>query len=189
MSSPEQLQGNSESNVEAQTTSSERSEQLKERLEKVGEQSPETHTERVESARQETKEIFAKEPGKERKGVEPHSSPSSVRHITKADKKVSYKKTMDVIRTEMSTPSRTFSKIIHTPFVEKSSEVLGSSLARPNAILAGSFTALLLVMGIYVIARTFGYRLSGFETIGAFILGWIIGIIFDYIKIMITGKR
>lgn len=187
MNNPEQLQS-TESNIEAQKAAGERSEQLKNNLEKTGEQSPEAQAERVQSARQEAKEVFAKEAGKERKGAEPSGSAGAVRRVTKLEKKVSYKKTMTVIRADMSAPSRTFSKVIHTPFIEKSSEVLGSSLARPNAILAGSFTSLVLVMGIYVIARTFGYQLSGFETIGAFVLGWAIGIIFDYVKVMATGK-
>lgn len=188
MNSPEQLRG-AESNVETQNAAAERSEQLKDRLEKAGEQSPEAHTERIESARKDAKEVFAKEAGKEHKGAEPSGSAGAVRRVTKLEKSASYKKTMTIIRAEMNAPSRTFSKIIHTPFVEKSSEVLGSSLARPNAVLAGSFTSLVLVMGIYVVARTFGYRLSGFETIGAFVLGWILGIIFDYVKVMATGKR
>ena len=96
---------------------------------------------------------------------------------------------MKHIQGEMSAPSRTFSKVIHAPFVEKSSEVLGSSLARPNAILAGSFAALVLVSFVYIVSRTFGYRLSGFETIAAFGFGWVIGITYDYIKIMVTGKK
>ncbi|MBC7746795.1 hypothetical protein H7Y40_02315 [Pedobacter sp.] len=186
MNSPEQLHG-AESNVEIQGAAGERSEQLR-NLEAAGEQSPENQTERVDSARQETKEVFAKEAGKERKGAEPSGSAGAVRRVTKLEKKASYKKTMTIIRSDMNAPSRAFSKVIHAPFVEKSSEVLGSSLARPNAVLAGSFTALVLVMGIYVVARTFGYRLSGFETIGAFVLGWAVGIIFDYVKVMTTGK-
>lgn len=189
MNSPEQEPRGAESISEVENAAGERSEQLKDLLEKAGEQSPESQAERADSARHEAQEIFSKEPGKERKGTEPSGSAGAVRRVSKAEKKASYKKTMTIIRSEMSAPSRTFSKVIHTPFVEKSSEVLGSSLARPNAILAGSFTSLVLVMGIYVIARTFGYRLSGFETIGAFVIGWIVGILFDYVKVMATGKK
>jgi hypothetical protein len=96
---------------------------------------------------------------------------------------------MKHVRSEMSLPARTFSKVIHQPVVEKSSEILGSSLARPNAILAGSVSALILVTLTYLIARTFGYQLSGFETIGAFVLGWLIGIIYDFVKIMAAGGQ
>lgn len=188
MSSPEQLRG-SESTVETQGAAQERSEQLRDRLEATAEQSPEQRAERIESAREDAKEVFAKEAGKERSGSDPSSQVTAVRKITKLEKKASYQKTMRIIQSEMSAPSRAFSKVIHTPFVEKSSEILGSSLARPNAVLAGSFTALLLVSAIYIIARTYGYQLSGFETIGAFVIGWVLGILYDYIKVMVTGKR
>jgi hypothetical protein len=34
-----------------------------------------------------------------------------------------------------------------------------------------------------------GYPLSGFETIGAFALGWMLGIVFDFFKVMVTGRK
>lgn len=106
----------------------------------------------------------------------------------KLQEKVNFNRTMQEARTHMSAPSRTFSKVIHTPVVEKTSEVVGSTVARPNAILAGSVAAFILTLGLYLIARYYGYPLSGFETIGAFILGWVIGILFDYLRVMITGR-
>ena len=58
-----------------------------------------------------------------------------------------------------------------------------------NAILAGSFSAFVCVTAVYVIAKNYGYPLSGFETIAAFIIGWILGQAFDFMRTMITGKR
>ena len=91
-------------------------------------------------------------------------------------------------RREMSAPSRAFSKLIHTKAVEKSSEAVGSTVARPNAILSGSIMAFVLTAGLYFWAKYVGYPLSGFETIGAFIIGWLIGMIIDFTRIMFTGK-
>lgn len=104
------------------------------------------------------------------------------------DREASYRKTLAHIGTELSPHERLFSKAIHNPAVEKASEALGSTIARPNAILAGSFTAFIAVTAVYVIARNMGYPLSGFETIGTFILGWTVGIIYDYVRIMVSGK-
>jgi len=42
---------------------------------------------------------------------------------------------------------------------------------------------------IYLFARHYGYPLSGSETIAAFILGWVMGLLFDYLRVMITGKK
>lgn len=100
-----------------------------------------------------------------------------------------FQKTMQEVRTEMSTPSRAFSKVIHNKAIEKASDVVGNSVARPNAILSGAIAAFILTLGVYLLAKNLGYPLSGFETIGAFILGWILGLIFDFLKIMITGRK
>ena len=109
--------------------------------------------------------------------------------ITRKDKEKIFKKTMSTIQTEMSSPSRNFSKVIHSPVVEKTSEVVGGTVARPNAILSGSITAFLFTLALYLIARFNGYPLSGTETIAAFALGWLCGTAFDALRIIITGKR
>lgn len=101
----------------------------------------------------------------------------------------SYHKTMKRVQTEMSAPERVFSKVIHNPTVERTSEIIGSTVARPDAVLSGSIFACILVLGFYALARYNGFSLSGFETIGAFIVGWVLGIIFDFLRVMITGKR
>lgn len=185
MSTPETLH-TSERTAETQAAAAERAEELKNR-ERSSERSAESNETRLETAREAAEQVFAKEAGKERGSAE-SVSPVALHKATKADKQAVYRQTMAHIQKSMSAPSRAFSRVIHTPFVERSSDVLGSSLARPNAILAGSFSALLLVSIMYVVARTFGYQLSGFESIGAFVIGWIAGILFDYVRVMTTGK-
>ena len=187
MSNPETL-STRESTVEAQNTAAERSAELQKSAERSVEASPESQAERANDARKETEAVFAKEANKESKpGGEPTAM--AIRRVTKQEREASYEATMKHIRKEMSPPARVFSKFIHVPVIEKSSEIIGSSFARPDAILAGSASALILVSLTYVIARTFGYRLSGFETIGAFLLGWIIGLIYDYVKVMATCRK
>ena len=96
---------------------------------------------------------------------------------------------MKQVQSELPAPQRAFSKIIHNPVVEKTSEAVGKTIARPNAILAGSVVAFFAVLAVYLIAKNLGYVLSGFETIAAFIVGWLIGILYDYLRVMITGKK
>lgn len=111
------------------------------------------------------------------------------RETTGQERKIAYREIMSETQSQLSPASRTFSKIIHNPVIEKVSETVGKTVARPNAILAGSVSAFIIVLATYLVARYFGYQLSGFETIGAFIFGWILGIGFDFLKIMITGRR
>ena len=96
---------------------------------------------------------------------------------------------MKQLQSELKPSQRAFSKFIHNPVVEKTSDAVGSTVARPNAILAGAVTAFILVLAVYLIAKFYGYTLSGFETIGAFIVGWILGLLYDFFKVMITGKN
>jgi hypothetical protein len=101
----------------------------------------------------------------------------------------SFKETMQSVERDLSPPERIFSKIIHNKTVEAASDAVGTTVARPNAILAGSICAFVLVLAVYLTARHFGFALSGFETIAAFVIGWIIGIVFDFLRVMISGKR
>ncbi|RWZ78493.1 MAG: hypothetical protein EOT05_01925 [Candidatus Microsaccharimonas sossegonensis] len=109
--------------------------------------------------------------------------------ISKKEKNASYKKHMKQLQAELPPAQRAFSKFIHAPIVEKASEIIGGTVARPNAVLSGAVVAFVLVLAVYLIAKYFGYVLSGFETIGAFIIGWVIGILYDYFKVLVTGKK
>lgn len=166
------------------------SDQPRASYEDVGEQMPdniesatEARAEALESAiSAETVELSKPPEAK----PETHNKSGSV---SKKDRELSYSRTMQEVQGHMSAPSRAFSKVIHNRAIEAGSEVIGKTLARPNAILAGSLTAFILSFAVYMIAKTLGYPLSGFETIAAFILGWVIGILFDYFKVLITGKK
>lgn len=109
--------------------------------------------------------------------------------ISKKQKEASFKRQMKEIQASQPPVSRAFSKVIHNKVVEKTSDIVGATIARPNAILAGAATAFVLTLIVYVTAKVLGYALSGFETIAAFIIGWVAGIIYDYLRIVITGKK
>ena len=105
------------------------------------------------------------------------------------DLEANFDATMNEARAHMSTPSRAFSKVIHNKAVESVSSAVGGTVARPNAILSGAVFAFVLTLAVYLLAKNLGYPLSGFETIGAFIVGWVLGIVYDFLKVMITGRK
>jgi len=109
--------------------------------------------------------------------------------VNKKQREKSYKQTMQHVQNELPPNSRAFSKIIHNKTIEKTSDIVGNTIARPNAILAGAFVAFLFTLVTYTIAKTIGYALSGFETIAAFIVGWIVGVIYDYFRVLFTGGK
>lgn len=170
------------------STAQERSKEL---LDRQPEKNETKHDNKAELAaeRSNVESLFAAEKSAgEKKKAHLDSGSTTYRPASKSDKNKSYKKTLDHMQEHLSIGEKTFSKFIHNPVVEKPSELVGSTVARPNAILAGSFVAFISVMTIYVIARNMGYTLSGFETIGAFIFGWSLGLIFEYARAAFSGK-
>lgn len=109
--------------------------------------------------------------------------------VSKEGKQMEYEKTMHSIQSQVSKPSQSFSKIIHRPVIETTSQIIGESIARPNAILTGSISALITVSGLYILANYNGFQLSGFETIGAFAIGWLLGMLLDLLGIIFRRKR
>lgn len=74
---------------------------------------------------------------------------------------------------------RLFSAFLHQDVVSPASDILGSTLARPNAILFGAIFSFIATLLIYLLSKNLGYSMSGFESVGAFLVGWTVGNIFD----------
>lgn len=164
----------------------EQRDQLKQRLEH--EVTPAAEHE-VESARHEALEKAVSSEREKRMEKTEKDPTHEHRPLNKREKNVSFDTTMREARSQMPAASRVFSSIIHNPAVEKISDVAGGTIARPNAILSGSVFAFLFTLVIYLTARYYGYPLSGTETIAAFLLGWIVGLIIDYLRLIVFGKK
>ena len=95
---------------------------------------------------------------------------------------------MDETTREMPYYRRIFSRFIHLRWVAYFSSLLGSTVARPNAILFGAIASFSLTLIAYLLSKNLGYRLSGFEPIGAFLVGWVAGILFDVIASMLKNR-
>ena len=156
-----------------------------EQLERRAEQAAERQHEKLDDARHEALEQAE---ARETTKAEKPSTPETPRQITKADRTDSYRKTMEKMQSELPPASRTFSKVIHNPAVEKTSEAIGSTVARPNLIIAGALGAISSVV-IYFVARHYGYVLSGSETIILFGCGWVIGAIIEYARVGFLNKK
>lgn len=190
MANQEQLQHTPEhektSPDELERISAERRAELHEKLKEDAEKSREN----LYEARQEALERAQTHEKESVKREKRETSPAERRRpMSKKERDASFKTTMKEVQSQMSAPSRVFSKVIHNKVVEKTSEAIGSTVARPNAILSGAIFAFLLTLGVYIVAKNLGYPLSGFETIGAFALGWVLGVVYDFVKVMVTGRK
>lgn len=187
--SPEQLPQNPERSAESKA---ENKYELYERPETAAEIASIESAERLEKrARAEAMEtaVSVERKGMEQKRPTESTKASARKAASKQAKEASFKRQMGRIQAEMKPTERAFSKFIHNKAVEKISDVLGATIARPNAILSGAIMAFVAVLVVYIVAKNLGYVLSGFETIGAFIAGWVIGVVYDYLRLIITGKK
>jgi hypothetical protein len=168
----------------------ERQEELRQHFEKIEQKTPEQDAEKLQ--REALEKASSIEQDKVREVAQeatPEKEKPRAGRRSKKELETSYNATMDEVRTHMSPSSRAFSKVIHNKAVERASNAVGSTVARPNAILSGAVFAFVLTFAVYLLAKNLGYPLSGFETIGAFVLGWVLGILYDFLKVMITGRK
>lgn len=189
MASPEQLNNGVEQKTDVSEAASERLEQILKKAEQTPESNEVAQEKKVESAKEQALEKAISAEKKNAAEKEPKDSGRRHGVVSKKEREKSFKRQMTAVQSHMSLPQRTFSKFIHNKAVERTSEFVGSTLARPNAILSGAVFAFFLVLGVYLFARYYGYVLSGFETIGAFIVGWVLGIVYDYVRLLVVGKK
>jgi len=185
----EKFTNNKENDTEVQKPAYEHIEKQADSPEAAVELSPRDIEARTERIRLEAMESAVSTESKVKNKSEKETTSSRRGPLGKKQREKSFKQTINQVQSQLPANSRVFSQIIHNKSVEKVSDVLGSTIARPDAILAGAFVAFILTLLTYTVAKTIGYALSGFETIAAFIIGWLIGIIYDYLKILITGKK
>jgi hypothetical protein len=98
------------------------------------------------------------------------------RNLLFIDHKINYRETLASVQRKLSPVSRSFSQVIHTPAVEKTAEVLERTVARPSVVLGATWTALIVGSMFYLIARHYGYALSGSELLFSFVIGALIGL-------------
>lgn len=154
------------------------------------ERAAETERKSVEEARKDIEKLQEKERAEAPKSEKLVKNKEKLnRTPTRKDRATSYQKVMQEVELHMTPAQRTFSRFIHHPAVERTSEVVGATVARPAAVLSGALFAFIFTLAIYSIARIYGYPLSGAETIAGFIVGWLVGNVFDYFRTLITRKR
>lgn len=164
----------------------ERAAEIERNLEKAAEKST---GENIETAREKALELAQdkkeQQPANkvESQEAHPRSKP------TKRQLDDNFNRSMSAIRKDMKPASRAFSKVIHNRAVAKASDAVASTIARPNLIIAGGLGTIILCSAVYLVAKNYGYVLSGFEAIGTFILGWCIGAIIEFARVGFINQK
>ena len=106
--------------------------------------------------------------------------------IHQADK--DFTAVMSEVTQDMPRYRRYFSTFIHSTSGWTIGDFLSKTIARPNAILFGAVCSFVVKIAVYLLSKNFGYSLSGFESIGAFLVGWVAGILFDVLSTLMKKK-
>ena len=158
-----------------------------ERLKELAEQTPELGQDNQAERAEEARETLAKHEPTEPVERADSETPSSTLSDT-LDRVLNYRQTMASVQRRLSPASRSFSKVIHNKGVESTSEALEKTVMRPSVTLGATWTALIVGLIFYLTAHYYGYRLSGFDMIGALIIGGILGVILEWL-IRLLRKR
>lgn len=114
---------------------------------------------------------------------------NGAQHRSSHAKDTAFDHTMQQAQSHMNKPQRLFSRFIHIKFIASISDIVGGTIARPNTILYGALSVLVLTAVFYTAAKVYGYNLSGAESVAAFFLGWLIGMTIDYTQVLLRGGR
>lgn len=105
-----------------------------------------------------------------------HSSHSHPVIINKQLKDMAFSRSMTRTRKKLSRSSRVFSKVVHNSAVDKSSEFVGKTIARPSGMLTGAFLAFIGTSALLWITRHYGYTYNYLMVIILFAGGMILGL-------------
>ncbi len=162
---------------------------IRDRIEREGLESAKNPEDKAD-AHKAASELADKADKKKETEIKVHAEKHNYRGApSKKQLRESFDNQMKAVRDELGLGGKITSKIIHSPFIEAVSNFVSSTLARPNALLSGSITAFIAVTVLYILAKHYGFQLSGFETIGAFILGWIVGTFYDYLVTIFRRRK
>jgi len=96
--------------------------------------------------------------------------------VNKQLKDMAYSRALVRTRKHLSAPSRLFSKAIHSKALDKPSEAIGKTIARPSGMIGGAVFALVGSSLLLWITRNYGYEYNYLAAILLFAAGMVVGI-------------
>lgn len=96
--------------------------------------------------------------------------------INKQLKDMAFSRSMTRTRKKLSRSSRAFSKVIHTPVIDRASEVAGKTVARPSGMLVGAFLAFIGTSALLWTTRHYGYTYNYLMVVLLFAGGMVLGL-------------
>ena len=149
------------------------------------------HAEKSAEAAREAREVIKNQTEQPEPAAvaEQEAPPPPATFTARLDHMLNYTQTMASVQRKLSPASRSFSKVIHAPAIEKTSEVLESTVMRPSIVAGATWTAFITGLTFYMVARAYGFTLSGTEMLAALIGGGLLGILIEGVLRTIRRRR
>lgn len=103
-------------------------------------------------------------------------------------KTASYKRGLERIQSNLSTPERLFSKAIHNPVVDSVSNVTAKTVARPSGIFGGALITLIGSLGLTYLTRHYGFTYNYLFFMFLFALGYGLGILIEALASLVRRR-
>lgn len=145
------------------------------------------HANNIDSIRK-TAELEAKSTSE----LMPNSSETTEKEhplaINRELKHMAFQRIIKRTQRQLGPVSRSFSKVIHQPIIESTSEVAAKTIARPSGVLSGGITAFLGSSLFLWISRHYGYEYNFLLFFLFFIGGFFLGLLIEAV-VMLVKKR
>lgn len=183
--------------AEHQPTSHETNEQAKAELEALGKErmlelgvkTPEASAEHQEQRAEAAREAINQHENAPEPAPAVEAAPAAPAFTARLDALVNYTQTVQSLQRRLGPVSRTFSQVIHNTAVEKTSEALESTVMRPSIVTGALWSAAIVGLGLYLVARHFGYALSGSEMLVSMLIGGVIGGLLETAARAVRGRH
>ncbi len=106
--------------------------------------------------------------------------------VNKELKAGAYKRVLKKTQKQLSTPERGLSRVIHTPAIEKVSDVTAKTIARPTGILFGGIGAFIGTLILLYISKRSGFAYNYLAFLIIFVSFYLIGSI---LELVVRGTR
>ena len=157
--------------------------------EKVAESPSEKQPKTLEEIRQDVEKSSLSSEQLKKEELKELEQESSQAFVQKELKNITLKKTISKIQTQLPASERAFSKVVHSPVIDKLSNVGEKTIARPIGILGGGALALLGSLFSTYFSRRFGmsYNLLMFAIV--FLVGYVSATILELLYKTVVKPR
>jgi hypothetical protein len=104
-------------------------------------------------------------------------------------KTVAWSRQMTRTRKRLRAPDRAFSKVIHSPVIDKPSELIGNTIARPQGMLWGSVFAFVGTSVLLWVTNHYGYEFNYLLVVLLFLGGSLFGTAIEAISYAFRKNR